>query len=87
MTCEIKPYSSSSVDTDVFITITIDQPIRVGLGAGGFNRIYIDNFYIAESYDLEGNEIVSTREQISNNGNFSGEHEVKDLILSNEGEH
>ena len=86
MTCEIKPYSSSSVDTDVFITITIDQPIRVGLGAGGFNRIYIDNFYIAESYDLEGNEIVSTREQISNNGNFSGEHEVKDLILSNEGE-
>jgi len=81
---DIEPYSSSSVDSDVFMTISINKIRRVGLGTGGFSKLFIDNFYIAESYELEGDKIVSTREQITNNGNYTAEYDHDDLILSNE---
>ena len=53
-------------------------------GDGGFQNIYIDNFRISESFDVE-NTIVSRRKQYDYNGRtYTGEYKSEKNVLSNE---
>lgn len=53
-------------------------------GDGGFENIYIDNFRISESYDVE-NTMVCRRKQYDYSGRtYTGEYKSEKNILSNE---
>lgn len=53
-------------------------------GSGGFQNVYIDNFRIAESYEVE-NHIVSRREQYDyTDRTYTGQYKAEQNVLSNE---
>lgn len=85
-TVQIKPYVSSSVDTDPYITITINKPKRVPTGTSpDFAAIYIDNFFIAETTDVQDNKITCRRKQYPTSGTFTNKYKSNGHFLSNEG--
>tara|TARA_R110000744_G_scaffold122279_1_gene227202 strand:+ start:1491 stop:2741 length:1251 start_codon:yes stop_codon:yes gene_type:complete len=79
----VKQYDSSSVDTDVFVTVQINLPKLIGGGSGNFQAIYIDNFYIGETNDTVNDKLISKRTQFPVNGIFSGEHKNEKNTISN----
>jgi len=81
----IKGYipTSDSV-TQVYLTITIGYPNNLAGSPSLFQEVFIDNFRISESYDVE-NTIVSRRQQYDYTGRtYTGEYKSEKNILSNE---
>ena len=83
---EIEPYDSASVTTDVFVNVRINRPFLKSASSGAtgnFQAIYIDNFFIAETNDIDSDLLISRRKQVPANGNFSGEYLNEENTISN----
>ena len=84
-TVTIKPYESDSVNTDPYVTITINKPKTVPTGTNpDFAAIYIDNFFIAETIEFSDDKIISRRKQFPANGTFTNKYDTNGHFLSNE---
>ena len=75
---------TTASDEEVFAQAVICFPRPPSGSVGGFQNIFIDNFRISESFDVE-NTIVSRRKQYDYNGRtYTGEYKSEKNILSNE---
>jgi hypothetical protein len=84
-TVQINPYNSTTVDTDSYMTISINKPKNIPSGTNAdFAAIYIDNFFVAETIDLTDSEITCRRKQFPANGVFTNKYQSNGHYLSNE---
>ena len=84
-TVKMLPYETDSVDTDPYVTITINKPKMIPSGTNSdFAAIYIDNFFIAETIDFSDDKIISRRKQFPGNGTFTNKYDTNGHFLSNE---
>jgi|LULH01.1.fsa_nt_gb hypothetical protein len=82
-TLTVPPFETSSDNNDKTVKLRMGRPEQLSAN-GTHSATYIDNFYIAEKYDVTDNKMISKRRQLDSAGTYTGLYKNEKNIISNE---